>query len=54
MDATPTWESLMTLFFEWIESGNPSQKETAKSELMRLAKTCDESIAIAKKQAVKD
>jgi len=41
IDATPTWESLMGLFFEWIESGTPIQKETAKSELMRLAKTCD-------------
>lgn len=41
VDATPTWESLVPLFSEWIDRGSDSQKEYVKEELLKLARAVD-------------
>jgi len=41
IDIEPKWVDLMPLFFEWLEYGKESQKETAKNEIMKIAETAD-------------
>ena len=37
----PSWESLLPLFYEWIDTGTQSQKDFVKDELKRLCKLAD-------------
>jgi hypothetical protein len=41
IDLTPKWENLVTLFVCWLESGTKSQKQTAITEIRRLATIAD-------------
>lgn len=48
LDLTPTWESLLPIFFDQIENGNEAQKKIAKEELTRLARAMDMNNAVKK------
>lgn len=41
IDYTPSWESLVQLFIEWIQSGNSEQHTEATENLFRIAKIAD-------------
>jgi hypothetical protein len=41
IDMTPTWESLLPLIFDSIESKNPERADPIKKEVTRMAKALD-------------
>lgn len=51
IDTTPTWESVLPLLFEFLQSDKPQVVANAKAEITRMAKTLDQYNAEAKKKA---
>lgn len=41
IDAEPKWINLVPQFITWIESGNETQRKTAKEMLEQMAKISD-------------
>jgi|18_taG_2_1085343.scaffolds.fasta_scaffold190231_1 hypothetical protein len=42
MDLTPSWETVVEFYIEWLQRGTEKQKQLAKDDLRKLAKTVDE------------
>lgn len=41
IDCTPTWEGIAPLYLEFVQTGNATQRDIARSELMKMAKAAD-------------
>jgi hypothetical protein len=46
------WESLVSMFTEWLETGTKEQKQMAHDDIMQMAKFCD-IVRQAQKEAQK-
>ena len=52
IDITPSWTGLMPLFIEWLATGTQTQKDLAKSELIKVGKIADAYVALSKEGKV--
>lgn len=41
MNVSPSWKTAISFYIEWLQTGTESQKELAKSDLLRLAEELD-------------
>lgn len=41
LNLTPSWKTAISFYIEWLQTGTESQKELAKSDLLRLAEELD-------------
>lgn len=48
IDMTPTWESLLPILFENLQSKNRTVVDNAKAEITRMAKAVDKYNKLAK------
>jgi len=51
IDMTPTWETAVRIYMMVLEDGTEEGKETAREELLRLARQYDELVADTKEMA---
>jgi hypothetical protein len=51
IDITPTWETAVRIYLLVLEDGTEEGKETAREELLRLARQYDELTADTKEMA---
>lgn len=51
IDMTPTWETAVRIYLLVLEDGTEEGKETAREELLRLARQYDALVADTKEMA---
>lgn len=53
VDITPTWQTATRIFMETLEHGETVEgKDSARGELMRMARIADNAVAAAKREPV--